>query len=132
MAGAGESGGDMRERPSDIAEICRRDDGRGYSPPYANYGYFSIPSPISQTGEKLSVIVSDGLGWDHVSVSLLHRHRCPTWEEMCYIKAQFFSEDETVVQFIPAKKEYVNIHPYCLHLWRKHGEEYELPNPVMV
>ena len=27
----------------------------------------------------------------------------------------------------PPRSEYVNRHPYCLHLWKKIGEEYETP-----
>ena len=75
--------------------------------------------------QKLMVIISDGGGWDHVSVSL--KNRCPTWDEMCFIKDLFFEPDETVVQFHPKQSEYVNNHPYCLHMWRKQGQEYELP-----
>lgn len=63
-----------------------------------------------------TVIASDQLGWEHVSVSL--PTRCPTWEEMCFIKDLFWDEDDFVVQFHPSKKDYVNNHPHCLHLWR--------------
>ena len=38
-------------------------------------------------GATLRVLFSDGLGWDHVSVSLADR--CPTWAEMCFIKDLF-------------------------------------------
>ncbi len=72
-----------------------------------------------------AVIFSWGGGWEHVSVS--HSHRCPTWEEMCRVKDMFWNEDECVVQYHPPKSEYVNNHPYCLHLWRKCGEDFELP-----
>lgn len=27
----------------------------------------------------------------------------------------------------PPKSANINIHPYCLHLWKKIGAEYELP-----
>lgn len=69
---------------------------------------------------KLKVLVSDGLGWDHVSVSLATR--CPTWEEMCWVKDQFFEPEECVMQLHPAKSEYVNYHQFCLHLWRPQSE----------
>lgn len=66
------------------------------------------------------VVASNGLGWDHVSVSPCNQKRktCPTWEEMCAIKDMFFDHEETVMQLHPPVSEYVNIHPYCLHLWR--------------
>lgn len=85
---------------------------------------------ISFRSYGLQVIASDGEGWDHVSVSLLSR--CPNWEEMCFIKDLFWGEDETVIQFHPKKSEYVNNHPYCLHLWRKQGIEHELPPAAFV
>lgn len=68
--------------------------------------------------------------WQHVSVSL--PDRCPTWEEMAHIKKLFWGEDVTVVQFHPKKSEYVNNHPFCLHLWRKKDEEIELPPSGLV
>lgn len=34
---------------------------------------------------------------------------------------------ETVIQFHPPEADYVNIHRYCLHLWRKVGVNCELP-----
>jgi len=87
-------------------------------------------------------MVSDGKGWDHVSVSLLkataRRHkydqveRCPTWGDMCFIKDIFFNEDETVIQYHPAQSDYVNVLDYCLHLWRPQGVEVPQPPLIMV
>lgn len=71
------------------------------------------------------VIASWAGGWEHVSVSL--KKRCPTWEEMCMVKDIFFREDECVVEFHPPKKDYVDLMPTCLHMWKKVGQEYELP-----
>ncbi len=71
------------------------------------------------------VVFSWGEGWEHVSVS--YPNRTPTWQEMCRVKDIFWNENECVMQFHPPKSEYVNIHPYCLHLWRKCGENYETP-----
>lgn len=73
----------------------------------------------------MAVIASWGGGWEHVSVSL--KKRCPTWEEMCMVKDIFFRDDECVVEFHPPKKDYVDLMPYCLHMWKKIGEEYKLP-----
>jgi hypothetical protein len=85
--------------------------------------------PVFQN-RTLKVVVSDGGEWDHVSVSC--ENRCPNWAEMCFVKELFFEDDETVVQFHPKKSEYVNNHPYCLHLWRKQDGEHELPPSIMV
>lgn len=78
--------------------------------------------------EPLTVVWSFGGGWEHVSVS--YRKRCPTWEEMCRVKDMFFGPEEVVVQYHPRHSEYVNHHPYCLHLWRMRGEDFETP-PMM-
>jgi hypothetical protein len=81
-------------------------------------------------------IASDGEGWEHVSVHVRHDQekasRCPTWEEMCFVKDIFWSDEDTVVQFHPPKAEYVNCHPFCLHLWRKKNSNFETPPSVLV
>ena len=108
----------MREKPLEQAEKGRVGSGIYATPAGANYGGFEIPF----NGKNLRVIVSDGaelqsgIRWEHVSVS--RPSRCPTWEEMSFIKNLFWSEDETVVQFHPPKSDYINNHPYCLHLWK--------------
>ena len=80
--------------------------------------------------EKAGVVWSWGMGWEHVSVSF--NRRCPTWAEMCKVKDMFWPEDETVVQYHPKKKNYVNVHEYCLHLWRKKGVDFEEPPTMLV
>lgn len=89
-------------------------------------GYFRFRSPEAPS-DVLNVIASDGDGWDHVSVSL--PTRCPSWEEMAFVKRLFFGEDEPAIQIYPPQSQYVNRHPYCLHWWRKQG--FELPLPPM-
>lgn len=70
---------------------------------------------------RMRVIASAGQGWDHVSVSL--PNRCPTWEEMDTIKNLFFKEDEVAMQLHINGKTKVNLHPYCLHLWRPQSKD---------
>ena len=64
-------------------------------------------------------------GWDHVSVSA--PGRCPTWEEMCWVKDKFWDAEDTVIQFHPPRSQYVNHHPYTLHLWRDLFANHRLP-----
>jgi hypothetical protein len=82
------------------------------------------------------VIASDGGGWEHISVHVSERgkqaKRCPTWAEMCYIKDLFFAKDCTVLQYHPAEEDYVNMHPFCLHLWRPVGVEFPKPLKILV
>jgi len=79
---------------------------------------------------KAHAIAGDGAGWEHVSVSL--QHRCPTWEEMCFVKSLFWDKEDCVIQFHPSEKDYVNCHPYCLHLWRQKGIEFITPPTWMI
>ena len=102
-------------------------------------GAFSIPAGVHRPF-ALYVIASDGDGWaehgypfpawEHVSVST--KVRCPTWEEMCYVKNLFFGKDEWVLQYHPAESDYKNCHPYCLHIWRPQKMEIPKPNSIMV
>jgi hypothetical protein len=96
-------------------------------------GYFEVPFH----GVLLRVISSgESCGdqaaeiWEHVSVSL--PGRCPTWPEMCHIKDLFWTQQETAIQFHPHASEYVNFHPFCLHLWRNPVTDHPLPPTICV
>lgn len=78
------------------------------------------------------VIASISEEWEHVSVSPKNKKRCPTWEEMCAIKDMFFHDEEEVIQIHPRKSEYVNLHPYCLHMWRPVNGLEKSPPPYFV
>lgn len=79
---------------------------------------------------ELTVVFSDGLGWEHVSVST--PGRCPNWDEMCFVKDLFWAPEDVVIQFHPGRSHYVNNHPYCLHLWRAQGIDLPQPPPELV
>ncbi len=91
-----------------------------------NNGAFKVPF----TNKTAFIIASDGEGWEHVSVSFKDRN--PTWTEMCRIKDLFWEEDEVVLQYHPAKSEYVNRHPHCLHLWKPLTSEVPTPPRMLV
>ena len=78
----------------------------------------------------LTVIFSNGMGWEHVSVS--RKSRMPTYEDMDQIKQEFWEADDVVMQLHVARRNHVNCHPYCLHLWRPIDAEIPLPNPITV
>jgi len=99
----------------------------GSSPKDGNNGGFFVPR---RAGAPLKIIASDGLGWEHVSVSL--PDRCPTWEEMCRVKALFWDDEDAVMQLHPPRSTWVNNHPYCLHLWRPVEGAIPLPPQFMV
>lgn len=116
----------MRDRFSDLIEAGRdRVTGPYRTEPGSTYGRFRVRCPLTST--LLTLLVSDGKEWaalrlpgppwEHVSVST--PTRCPTWEEMVWVKDQS----------VTAK---VNIHPYTLHLWRPLGVEVPVPPAVCV
>jgi len=85
---------------------------------------------ISFENQHLVVIASIGLGWDHCSVSL--KNRCPNWREMCYVKDLFWGDDEVVIQYHPAKQDYINNCHTCLHMWKPQNEALPMPDKIMV
>jgi hypothetical protein len=93
-------------------------------------GAFKVIAP---TGELL-LILSSGIdkktGWEHVSVSC--QNRTPTWEEMCFAKDLFWDEHEMAVQYHPPKSEYVDFHPFCLHLFRPIVMTVPMPSSLLV
>lgn len=98
---------------------------------YGNNGFFVLSNPYA-LGNKaiLRCQASDGEGWEHVSVSI--EFRCPTCDEMCYIKNIFWDESDCVMQLHPPKSEWVNNYKFCLHLWRPIDCEISLPNSLLV
>lgn len=79
-----------------------------------------------------SIIISNGAGWEHISITPFKRRITPSWEDMCFIKKQFFNDDEAVIQIHPAEADYVNNMPNCLHLWRCTYKEMVLPPSCLV
>lgn len=96
-------------------------------------GIFNIP--MNHNTITAQCLVSDGAGFEHVSVTLLNKKvkfipRCPTWEEMCIIKDTFWDKEDCVIQYHPPASQYISNHPYCLHLWRP--TDIEIPIPPMI
>lgn len=91
----------------------------------------SAPNPVPTFGTALAVIASTSDGWDHLSVSV-DAPRCPSWSELEFVKHLFFREDETAMQLHVPPAEHVNIHPYCLHLWRPQAMTIPRPPQWMV
>jgi len=85
-----------------------------------NNGAFKFKISAGEVGfVDVFCIASDGKEWEHVSVTIVNIKRCPTWEEMCFIKDLFWDNEDFVVQMHPPTEDYINCHPFCLHLWRK-------------
>lgn len=112
---------------SPVIEKWRKRSGIMRSDPGDTFGAFLIPGPC---GTDLKIIASSGdasvgVDWEHVSVSC--RNRCPNWQEMCFVKSLFWHAEETVMQLHPPQSQWINQHPYCLHLWRPLNHAIPLP-----
>lgn len=79
-----------------------------------------------------TVIWSNGGGWEHVSICPYKHSYTPAWDDMCALKDMFFLPEEVVIQYHPAKSEYVNNMPNCLHLWRPLKEPLPVPPSIYV
>jgi len=108
------------------------------------HGAFQLYSPF-RPRHSLLVIANDAnehsFGWQHVSVrggkpsiipSRGYVDCLATWDEMNWVKDIFWDAEETVVQFHPAKSQYVNFNPFVLHLWRHAEKEFQLPPGILV
>lgn len=88
------------------------------------HGWFKFPA------RSCTVIASNGGGWEHASMA--RPDRVPTWEEMQWLKAELWQAEDCVVQFHPPASRYVNVHPFCLHLWRPLEAELPMPPKWMI
>ena len=94
-------------------------------------GMFQLVGPQGVQMRMLSSGHDREYNWEHVSVTV-RAPRCPTWEEMCFVKNLFWAEDEVVMQLHPAAHEYINEHPHCLHLWKPIGATIPTPPTILI
>ena len=93
-----------------------------------NNGFFQMDGPCGRT---LNVQSSDGGGWEHVSVSIKGMGRLPNWLEMCFVKDQFWEDEDCVIQYHPPRSDYVD-NAAVLHMWRPIGIMLPRPPSIMV
>ena len=68
------------------------------------------------TNSNNGTICVSGGEWEEVSTS--YDSRCFSYEEMARVKDDVFGKNEIAMQIHPAKSFYINLHKYCLHLFR--------------
>ncbi len=101
---------------------------------YGNNGVFQI----NRGRTTFCIVASDGSIenelWEHISVHCISegKERTPTWSEMCFVKDLFWDDDDCVIQYHPAKSEYINTHKHTLHLWRPTNLIIPIPDKIMV
>ena len=97
--------------------------------PDGGCGLIKLPAKNKKGYKNASVVYSVGMGWEHVSIAIV-TGAMPTWDDMWWVKDQFFHEDETVVEYHPRKDKNINIVNNCLHLWRP--TIVKMPEPPMI
>ena len=102
---------------------------------YENMRFYRIPHPYF-IDEYFDCYANTNDDWEQVAVVVKENgsmpERCPYWEEMHLIKAIFWEEEEAVMQLHPPESDYINNHPFCLHLWRPLKQVIPLPPSHMV
>jgi hypothetical protein len=94
--------------------------GRNLPPGWAKISSRNYHGVWRNNKKNLAVIASfaqygDGKFWLHLSIS--HRRRMPTYDELTYLKRHWIGDDRKAIMVLPEAKEHVNIHPRCLHLF---------------
>ena len=115
--------------PAELERGRMRDGPYGSDSSYGTTGAFLVRGPCGMDLRIISSGAWDNMNWEHVSVSC--KSRCPNWPEMCFVKDLFWADDEVVMQLHPAKKDYVNQHAYCLHMWKPTAELIPLPPRIL-
>lgn len=75
-----------------------------------NHGMVAGPYTLIFSVEKHD----DSIYW-HLSIS--HKDRYPTWDELMMFRSFVFNDDMEVIMIMPKVDEYVNLHQRCFHLW---------------
>lgn len=101
-------------------------------------GTFNTRYLIPGNNCTINLIISNTLGWDHISMTIqvedtygFMYNRMPSANEMEAMKKLFFNDDEPVIEVHPKKEDYVNIHPYVLHLWKPNLIDLPIPPNIL-
>lgn len=94
---------------------------------YTDEGRFmGIARVYRNKGQGLLVLVSvatKNYGHKVLHVSLSRRSRLPSWEDVKRVKDAFIGPEREAYHVLPKQSDYINLMPYCLHLWSE-LEEY--------
>lgn len=60
--------------------------------------------------------VHGGKRWMHLSTS--RASRVPDYDDLCGVKSLFLGDEALAVSLFVPRSRHINIHPYCLHMWR--------------
>jgi len=90
------------------------------------YRLIKSPVPHAQAfalGNGITIFRSHENGSWHLSIA--HPKRNPSWKELHDIRYDLVPEDAYMALILPPRREYVNLHEHCFHLWEVHGSDAE-------
>lgn len=121
----------MKPAPWHHLDQYRLKDGEYGTPNGANYGVFFV-KPFTRVCKIIAspATLDTRYPWDHVSVSI--SDRCPTWDEMEFIKRLFFADNELAMQLHMPVADHINFHPFCLHIWKPLNDKIPTPPSILV
>jgi hypothetical protein len=69
----------------------------------------------ARENRSLLVLSQSALMLWHLSIA--HRHRYPSWDEIADVRYALVPAEVTMALLLPPPDEYVNAHEFCFHLW---------------
>lgn len=98
---------------------------------------YDLTTPLIMDEKTASNIVASA-GWRHqptgliitagientprwgplLHVSMSYADHLPAWEDIKAVREAFFPLDIDTAMILPRESDYVNVHPYCLHVWQ--------------
>ena len=73
-------------------------------------------NPSFYTMGRCNIIITIDNGKWHLSIST--PTASPSYEEIKEARYKFLPDDAVMAQIFPSKKDFVNLHPYCHHLFQ--------------
>ena len=71
-------------------------------------------------------VMKNGSEWHHISLS--RPDRLPSWSDVAKVKEDFLGTGGDAIHVIPKKRDHVNVHQYCLHIWESADGKNYIPN----
>lgn len=69
---------------------------------------FIVSAGVEDTGQWGPLLHASFSYGDHM----------PSWEDVKLVREALFPLDMDTAMILPREKDYVNVHPYCLHIWQ--------------
>ena len=76
---------------------------------------------VTYTFRECKILITKDMGRWHMSIS--HPSRYPSWDEIRDARYKYLPENIFIIMVLPPKGNYVNVHPYCFHLWETRDPE---------